>query len=312
MAKKLFHKKRILITGITGFVGRKLARSLTDEGAIVFGISKRTESENIFKADITNFVKLSHIVSKNNIEQIYHLAGEAIVEKGHESPYKTYKNNILGTVNILEISRLHGVERVIVASSSHVYGKNKLPYYEGYSPRPTRPYETSKACIDLIASSYSQTYDLPVLITRFVNLYGPGDLNFSRIIPKTIKGIIETESVTLWSGKVMRDFLFIDDAIDAYTKLGTVDLKKIGNNRIFNFGFGDPVAVSDLVKKIIQVSDKNVRVKKIQSPRSLEIQHQYVAWNKAKKILGWKPKTSLHHGLSQTYKWYESHLSRYE
>lgn len=312
MANKPFKNKRILITGITGFVGKHLSEYLESEGAVVFGVSKKKETTNIAKVDITNYSKLRHIISSKKIEQIYHLAGEAIVEKGHESPYGTYKNNILGTVNVLELAREENLERVIVASTSHVYGRNRVPYYEGYLPRPTRPYETSKACVDLIASSYSQTYNLPVLITRFVNIYGPGDLNFSRIIPRTIKSIVKKNTVSLWSGKAMRDFLFIEDAIAGYAKLGTVDMRKIGANKIFNFGYGKPLSVSDLVTKIIKVSKKDVIRKKVSSTRTLEIQHQFVSWNKAKKILNWSPSVSLLDGLSKTYAWYEKYLTEYD
>ncbi|MDO8269298.1 MAG: NAD-dependent epimerase/dehydratase family protein, partial [Candidatus Levybacteria bacterium] len=178
--------KRVLITGISGFVGSALGEKLEKMGVFVYGVSRVKRAGNIFTGDIMDFEPLNNYVKKSKIKMIVHLAGESLVESGQIAPYTTFKVNTEGTLNILEIARKNNLEKVIIASTSHVYGKNKVPYYEGYMPRPSRPYETSKACTDLVAQSYAETFNLPVLIPRFVNIYGPGDSNFTRLIPKTI------------------------------------------------------------------------------------------------------------------------------
>ncbi|MFH1832995.1 MAG: NAD(P)-dependent oxidoreductase [Candidatus Levyibacteriota bacterium] len=303
--------KKILITGINGFVGGNLAKKLKSQGADVYGVSRSVEEKNkILKANILDFSKINEFIRKTKIEICFHLAGEALVETGQIDPFNTFKVNIEGTLNILESARKNNIGRVIISSTSHVYGKNRVPYFEGYTPRPSRPYETSKACMDLIAQSYNGSFNLPVLIPRFVNIYGPKDLNFNRLIPKTIRAVLSDEDPTMWGGNVIRDYLFIDDAVNAYILLAGVDLEKIGENKIFNFGGGNNISVEDLIKKIISLSDKKLKIKKISEERPLEINQQYVSLNKASKILGWKNATSLDEGLKKTIDWYRSYFGK--
>lgn len=302
-----FKNKRILITGIKGFVGTHLEKRLSILGANVYGISRSDEKDKkIFKENVLDYQKLNQIIKDLKIETCFHLAGESLVENGQEDPYHTFKINTEGTLNILESGRINNLEKIIIASTSHVYGNNKLPYLEEYNPIPSRPYETSKACADLIAKCYSGSFRLPVLIPRFVNIYGPGDLNFDRIIPKTIKSILENHSPKMWGGEAVRDYLYIDDAIDAYIKLAEINLNMVGNNRIFNFGTGNLISVKALIKKIIKVSGRNFEIEKINDERESEIKSQYVSWKKAEKILNWKPKVNLDQGLKKSFLWYKT------
>src|SRR3989344_8782410 len=194
--------KNILITGITGFIGKALAKRLKSQGANVFGISRsiKGDKENL-KANILDYPVIDKFIKDSDIDICFHLASASLVEEGQTHPYQTFKVNTEGTLNILESARNNNLEKVIIASTSHVYGKNKIPYFESYMPRPTRPYETSKACTDIIAQSYSKSFNLPILIPRFVNIYGPGDLNFQRLIPKTIKSVLGNSEPKMWGGK---------------------------------------------------------------------------------------------------------------
>ena len=301
--------KRVLITGITGFVGKALAKRLKTQGAIVFGISRsiKRDKHNL-KADILDYPAINKFIKDSKIDICFHLASKALVEEGQHDPYQTFKVNIDGTLNILESARKNKLEKVIIASTSHVYGKNKIPYLESYTPKPTRPYETSKVCTDIIAQSYAESFNLPVLIPRFVNIYGPGDLNFQRLIPKTIKSVLENIPPKMWGGEAIRDYLFIDDAIEAYIKLATLEIKRIGENRIFNFGSRNRISVKDLIKKIIKISGKKLEIEKIPQERQEEISSQYVSWKKAKQLLGWDPRIDLELGLKKTVAWYSKFL----
>jgi len=301
--------KNILVTGVRGFVGNNLMQRLGQLGAHVYGISHSSESKNIIKANILDYTKVNSIVKDKKITICFHLAGEALVEAGQERPYDTFKTNIEGTLNMLEIGRVHGLERIVIASSSHVYGKNRVPYFEGYTPRPSRPYETSKACMDLIAKSYADTFNLPVLIPRFVNIYGPGDLNFHRLIPKTIRNILEGKDPTMWGGDAIRDYLYIDDAIEAYVALGTIGIAKVGTNRIFNFGSNNTISVKELIGKIIALAGSDVEINRVDDKREAEIKSQYVSFKKANRLLHWQPKTNLDNGLGKTISWYKEFLA---
>lgn len=304
----VFKNKHILVTGITGFVGSHLAARLTLLGASVYGISRSFEDKNTIRGDITNYNLVDEYIKDKKIDICFHLAGESLVESGQKDPYNVFKVNTEGILNILESSKRNGLERIIIASTAHVYGKNKVPYFEVYTPRPTRPYETSKACTDLIAQSYADTFKLPVLIPRFVNIYGPGDLNFNRLVPKTIRSVLFNKSPHMWGGEGIRDYLYIDDAIDAYIKLATVDFKKVGNNKIFNFGSENKTSVKDLIEKIILLSEKKLKITKIEEQRTEEIKEQYVSFNKAMKLLGWSAKIDLDSGIKKTIDWYEDYF----
>jgi CDP-glucose 4,6-dehydratase len=299
--------KKVLITGIQGFVGSHLAQALQKKGAIVWGISRSVEKENVLKANIIDYSRIDEIIKEKHIAICFHLAAESIVESGQEDPYQTLKINILGTLNILESARKNKLEKVIIASTVHVYGDNPLPFKEEYTPRPTRPYETSKTCLDIIAQSYTETFHLPVLTSRFCNIYGPGDRNYNRLIPKTIKSVLNNKEPLMWGGRSLRDYLYIDDVISAYLKLAEIDVSIVGKNRIFNFGTGEHYTVEEVIKKIIRVAGKDTKIKKIQEERTNEIIKQYVSSRKAKKLLDWSSKIRLEEGLKKTVIWYRKY-----
>jgi CDP-glucose 4,6-dehydratase len=301
--------KPVLITGINGFVGSHLATALEKKGANVWGISRTKESKPVIKANIIDYSAIDAIIKEKKIAICFHLAAESLVESGQDDPYHTFKINILGTLNILESARKNNLERIIIASSSHVYGESPLPYKEEYAPKPSRPYETSKTSIDLIAQSYADTFNLPVLISRFSNIYGPGDLSFNRLIPKTIKSVLANENPQMWGGGAIRDYIYIEDVISGYIKLATIPSSSIEKNRIFNFGTGHRLSVREVIEKIIKASDKDLKIEKIEDARASEIKKQYVSSAKARRILGWRPKTSMEKGLEKTMRWYKENMN---
>lgn len=305
-----WENKRVLVTGSTGFVGRHLSKRLTSLGAEVFGLARNAKGPNSLKVDILDFKIIDKLVKENRIDICFHLAGEALVEAGQHDPYNTFRTNVDGTLNVLEVSRRNNLERIIIASTSHVYGDNKVPFLESYTPKPSRPYETSKTCTDLIAQSYADAFSLPVLIPRFVNIYGPGDLNFNRLIPKTIKSILKGKSPEMWGGLARRDYLYVDDAVDAYIKLGELPKKLMQKNRIYNFGTGEIVSVKNLINKIIKLSGKKLSIKKVVDARPDEISSQYVSSEKARQVLGWKSKHKLDVSLEETIDWYQNYFKK--
>lgn len=322
--------KGVLVTGADGFLGANLTKALIAAGARVVTFTRTGISPHSLLAlegltnkiakqelgSVTDFDLLASVMQNHNLTVVYHLAALPLVEVGQGNPLPTFEVNIKGTWNVLEAVRRTGVEKVVAVSTTHVYGDNpRLPYREVFYPQPSRPYETSKAAADLLAQCYADTYQLGVEIPRFVNVYGPGDSNFSRIVPKIIKTVLLGESPKLWDTSTVRDFLYVDDAVAALLTIVEKNLHNRKRNRIFNFGSGKPVSITDLVKKIVALSgEKHIKVVIEPAPedREKEILRQYVSIAKAKAELNWQPEVSLKEGLSQTIAWYRKYLSHYE
>jgi CDP-glucose 4,6-dehydratase len=312
--------KPVFITGSTGFVGSSLTARLVGLGARVIALVRDEVSESNFyrqnldkrvtivRGNLENPPLLERAINEYAVEAVYHLGAQAIVGAANRSPLSTFRANIEGTWNLLEACReKDNLRAIVVASSDKAYGTHKeLPYREDYSLNPEYPYDVSKACADLIARSYVNTFQLPIVITRFANIYGPGDINFSRIVPDTIRAALEgCPPVIRSDGTPERDYLYIDDVVDLYLLL----IERIDETRgeIFNAGHNKPVAVSVLVEKILSLSGREDLKPDIQGQGnpSGEIDRQWLDGAKAKAILGWSPRVDLEAGLLRTIDWFK-------
>ncbi len=294
--------KKIFITGGTGFIGTHLTSQLKEYGSEV----------TLLQGSITDEAYIQDVFEKGKFDVCFHLAAQPLVDIASNDPTPTFDVNIKGTWTILEAARKTNIKGIVIASSSHVYGDNNLPFLEEYFPRPSRPYETSKACADMIAQTYSTYYSLPVAIARCVNIYGPGDQNM-RIVPRTIRLLLQGEQPEILSDETTRDYMFIKDAVDGYLTLAEKinELKKDNSNIVFNFGTGKHYSNVEVIEKIIQLMDlKDLKPRIIQSSRKDEIMKQYVSVEKAKKYLHWEPQYSLEEGLKQTIKWYTNLINK--
>lgn len=317
--------KNAFVTGASGFVGANIAEHLSERGANVvclqrdFVKSNSLDLLNIFSrvtvinGDLEDFLLMQRILNEYEIEAVFHLAAQAIVGVANRSPLSTFEANIRGTYNLLEACRqTPTVKSIVVASSDKAYGTHKnLPYEEDYPLLGLFPYDASKACTDIISRSFAHTYDLPVSVTRFANIYGAADLNLSRIIPGTILSVLRDEQPIIRSdGTPKRDFLYVGDVAEIYLMLAENIEKAKGE--AFNFGAGEAVQMLDLVKRIIRLAGKdlepNILLKtKIEG----EIDEQFLSAEKAEKWFDWKPKVSLDEGLKKTIDWYRENLDRF-
>lgn len=320
-----WENKRVFITGATGFIGSHLAETLVREHAEVvvpirdivpksyFYLSGTDKKVIKVTGQLQDYPFLLRCLHDYEIEYCFHLAAQAIVPIANRTPVQTFESNILGTWNMLEAARnAETVKGIIVASSDKAYGTHKkLPYTEECPLAGRYPYDASKACADILAQSYYYTYNLPVVISRLGNVYGPGDLNFSRIIPSTILSVIRNQPPQIRSdGTPKRDYFYIKDAVSAYTTLGdNLDKRKI-YGQAFNFGTETPVKVIDVVNLILKIMKTQNLKPKILNKSKGEILEQYLSCKKAREILSWESHYTLERGLSETIPWYENFLKQ--
>ena len=321
----MFWKNRTaFVTGATGFVGAHIVRFLVENGARVVCLQRdavRVNSLDVFdlrrrvtviQGAVEDYDLMARILNEYEIEAVFHLAAQALVGAANRSPLSTFEANIRGTYSLLEACRVsETVKRIVVASSDKAYGSHKtLPYEEDFPLQGRFPYDVSKTCTDLLAQSFAHSYDLPVAITRSANIYGPGDMNLSRIIPGTILSVLQNERPIIRSdGTPVRDFIFADDIAQAYLLLAeNIDEIK---GEAFNFGSGEPVQMLALVEKIVRLMDKESELDPLimlKTKIEREIDAQYLGAEKIFKKFGWKPATGLDQGLTKTIEWYKANF----
>lgn len=318
MADTFWKDRNIFVTGCTGLLGSWLVKALVNKEANVVGLVRdsvpRSELNStgfdkkisIVHGSVEDYQLLERALNEYEIDTVFHLAAQTIVTIANRNPLSTFETNVKGTWNLLEACRRSpSIKRIVVASSDKAYGdQEKLPYDEHTPLEGRHPYDVSKSCADLICSAYYETYKLPVCVTRCGNFYGGGDLNFNRIVPGTIRSIVNHEApVIRGDGQSIRDYFYIEDGVGAYMLLA----EKMDNSRIhgeaFNFSNELQISVLEIVNKIIKTMGEDVRPV-VLNQSSNEILHQYLSAKKARDILDWAPRYTMDEGLNKTVEWY--------
>jgi CDP-glucose 4,6-dehydratase len=320
---KFWNNRATLITGASGLLGGWLVKRLISHGANVvclvrdsvpkteFQLTGLDKKVTLIKGDLSDRALLERIISEYEIDTVLHLAAQAIVGAANRNPIGTFEANIAGTWNLLESCRnTNCVKQIIVASSDKAYGDHEiLPYNEKMALQGRHPYDVSKSCADLISHCYAHTYELPVVITRCGNFFGGGDLNWSRIIPGTIRSLLNGDQPVIRSdGNYIRDYLYVEDGAAAYMLLAeklAMDRSLIG--QAFNFSNESQISVIDIVTMIC----KKMKVDLypiIKNEASNEIRQQFLSAEKARIVLNWEPKFELELALDRTIEWYRNYL----
>jgi CDP-glucose 4,6-dehydratase len=251
---------------------------------------------------------LGGVLAERRPRTVFHLAAQTQVGDANRDPLATWETNIRGTYMLLEAVRAYGdAEAVVVASSDKAYGAHEvLPYREDFALQPAYPYDVSKAATDMIARSYAATYGMPVAVTRLANVYGPGDVNWARLIPDTARALVRGERPVVRSdGTPERDFIYVEDAADAYLAVAGSLEDPANHGRAWNVGSGEPVPVLEVVRRLIEVSGRDLEpdIQGTGVPHG-EIDRQYLDSTAIRSELGWTPKWDLDSGLRAAWDWY--------
>ena len=316
---------RVFVTGATGIVGAWLVKDLLALGAHVVALVRDSDPQSEFfrsgdyrrtfivNGRLEDYHTLERALNEHEVETVFHLAAQPIVGVAQRNPLQTFEANIRGSYNLLEACRVHGdlVKRVLIASSDKAYGTQPhLPYTEDMPLQGQYPYEVSKSCTDLLAQSYYVSYGLPVAIARCGNIYGGGDLNWSRIVPATIRSFLMGERPVIRSdGRYVRDYIYVKDVTQAYMRVAEELENPSTQGHAFNFSPERALTVLELVEKIQQLMDCGHIAPDVQNTAKGEIFSQYLSAEKAKQVLGWQPLFSLDAGLQETIAWYREFLA---
>lgn len=318
-----WRQRRVLVTGCTGLLGSWLTARLVALGARVVGLVRDGVPQSLLlrsgtvdritsvRGDLTDAGLIHRVFVEYDVQTCFHLAASTLVGVANQAPVPALETNVRGTWMLLDAARQSkAVEQIVVASSDKAYGSSvSLPYTEDAPLAARHPYDVSKACADMIARAYAHSYGLPVAVTRCANIYGGGDLNWSRIIPGTIRSVLRNERPVIRSdGTMQRDFVYVEDVVAAY--LALAEAMRDGQHRgaAFNIGADAPRTVREVVATIIALSDHPELEPIVLNAVSNEIQDQYLSASRAQAALGWTPRFTLERGLQETLRWYRGAL----
>ena len=322
----MWRQRRVLVTGCTGVLGSWLVLRLLELGADVVGLvrdwvprsqlvlSGAAERIVTVRGDVTDATLTERIFSEYEIETCFHLAAQTTVGIANEVPVPTFETNIRGTWLMLEgARRWRGLRQMIVASSDKAYGEHEqLPYTEQAALQGAHPYDVSKTCADVLTRAYAHTYGMGAAVTRCANMFAGGDLNWNRVVPGTMRSLLQGKRPVVRSdGSMRRDYLYVKDVVAAYITLAEAMEVDPNSHKgmAYNFGLGQPISVLNLVALMTEISAHPGLKPVVENTASNEIQDQYLASDLAIERLGWRPQYSLSEGLTETMAWYSDYFS---
>lgn len=316
--------RRVFVTGATGLVGSWLVKALVDARAYVVVLVRDWDPQtelvrsgtirhtSVVNGRLEDFDGLERAINEHEIDTVFHLGAQPIVSTALRNPLPTFEANIRGSYNLLEACRIHRslVSRVVIASSDKAYGDSPtLPYTEDMPANGKHPYDVSKSCTDLLSLTYAHTYGLPVVVARCGNIYGGGDLNWSRIVPGTIRSLVQGERPVIRSnGLFTRDYIFVGDVVDAYMAMAAQADREDIRGEAFNFSPETRVTVLEMTALIQRVMGREDLAPIVLGQARGEILDQYLDATKARERLGWRARYGLEAGMRETVTWYRRYL----
>jgi CDP-glucose 4,6-dehydratase len=319
----MFDGVKVLVTGCSGFLGPWICERLIAQGAEVLGGDLQFDAASRVHdldakrfspvaIDVEELEQLEQVINQHGVQFVFHLAAQSLVGTAIKEPVLTIATNVMGTANVLEVARRlqassKALRGVVIASSDKAYGdQEQLPYVEDAPMMGRFPYDVSKSCADLIARSYAHTYSLPIAVVRCGNLYGAGDMNWSRIVPGTFRRCLTGQRPVIRSdGTPVRDYVYVEDAAEAFVSIGSALMSDDAvYGEAFNVSAGEPLSVLEMVAKIQAVVGGEVLNPLVENSARAEIKAQYLSSERLTGKVGWKPRTTVSTGLERALAWY--------
>ena len=316
----------VLVTGAAGFIGSHLVERLTSEGAMVKAfvrynsrndigmlrfLPEHIKSEiNIFRGDLRDADALQNAM--RGVDMVFHLAALIAIPYSYDHPREVAENNILGTLNILMAAREFKTRRIIHTSTSEVYGTARyVPIDELHPLQGQSPYSASKIGADKLVESFNRSFDLPTVIVRPFNTYGPRQSSRA-VIPDIISQALFGNEVRLGNLEPSRDFTYVLDTVDGFLRAAPAE-KLIGSE--CNLGNDQTIRIGELAEKIIAMTGRKIEIvydPKRDRPKQSEVMKLWASNQKALELMGWQPTIPLEKGLRLTMDWIAANGGFYE
>lgn len=312
--------KKVLITGINGFIGVNLAKKLNEMGAEVEGTSRDTRSMSylreaglednypIHQMDLRNGIPIYEAITAGNYEYVFHLASQSDTWKSIHGPYETIKTNVIGTLNLLEaIRKIPNKPKTVLAGTVRAF----YDHEDEYPGIGLHPYDASKMSMETIATSYFHAYNIPGAVAKNTNVYGENDLNFARLIPIIMKQVFSSNAIRLkGDGKLKRDFMYVGDAVEGMISLATQLEKPTITGRAFTFATGKLMSIREVCKEIQTAVGKEFPIEFDENETLVERNQPVLNVHDTARVLGWESKVSIEKGIQKTTKWYQEYFRR--
>ena len=320
-----YHGKKVLVTGADGFIGSHLVERLASGGALVTALSlynsfdshgwldelpmEMLQSVKLVRGDVRNGAFMWRLVEGQDI--VFHLAALISIPHSYVAAHSYVDVNITGTLNVLEAARAHGVKRVVHTSTSEVYGTAQYtPIDEHHPLQGQSPYSASKIGADMMAESYARSFEMPVVILRPFNTFGPRQSERA-VIPTVIRQCLDLNCPTIRTGDLRpsRDFTYVGDTVEAFVAVGLAD--KLEEGSVYDSGTGTTVSIVEVVETVrrltgtakpIELEDVRVR------PEQSEVQRLVASTRRLVTATGWRALVELEEGLTRTIAWWCSRM----
>lgn len=296
----------ILITGHSGFIGGATAKYFSEKGHVVYGVSRGLAPDcnyHQYALDIADFDALSRLVNEKCIDIMIHFAGKPIVADCDKDPFYAFKTNGLGTASVLESARYANVKKTIIIETDKVYGfQEQVPTKENAVPNPNSPYEMSKVVATNFCEFYRKHYAMDVISVRPVNVFGPGDFSYSRILPAAMRNISEGKGIPVYEHAVnmSRDFIYIKDVTKMMYLLATNET----HHKIYNFSTNEPMTILDFANRVTTALEHDIEPIIVKKPGDYpEIPFQSIDGSRFTKEFNFTF-TSFEEAIKETYEAY--------